>query len=467
VDARSDIFSFGTLLYEMVTGRRPFGGGSSAEVLAALLKEQPKPPSEVVAEVPKELERIILRCLRKEPARRFQNMLDVKVELEEVKEESDSQAAAPAGAAVAKRRSQRRRIALAAAGLLILGAVAALTLWRPRRPELPRPAVVQLTSERYARGGSFSPDGAQIAYASARDDGDNWDICLKIVGETEVRRLTTDPAREEDPAWSPDGTQIAFLRRTGDVPPTSSIHLVSPLGGPARRVSGFPADGQLSWSVDGRWLAARKVPSEADAPGGIFLVSVASGEARAVTLPKPPAFDVTPAFSPDGQALAYAHCEGPEGSAACDVYVLALDAQLRPQGTARRLTRQGLLIVSGGLAWTGDAHSIVYGGDHFLWRVGADGGAPPERLELAGRLVSRPSAVASRDRLAFTRDTYDPDLFRLQLDGSSTPLLASTLREVFPQYSLRMADGSPSSAGGGSRATRSGWSTPTDRIPRA
>ena len=95
----------------MVTGRRPFGGGSSAEMLAALLKEQPKPPSELVPDVPKELERIILRCLRKEPGRRFQHMADVKVELQELKEESDSQASAPAGAATAKRRSRRRWMA--------------------------------------------------------------------------------------------------------------------------------------------------------------------------------------------------------------------------------------------------------------------------------------------------------------------------------------------------------------------
>jgi len=82
VDARSDVFSFGVVLYEMVTGRRPFVGGSSAELLAALLKEEPKPPSGLVADLPKELERIILRCLRKDPERRFQHMKDVKVELE-------------------------------------------------------------------------------------------------------------------------------------------------------------------------------------------------------------------------------------------------------------------------------------------------------------------------------------------------------------------------------------------------
>ena len=78
VDARSDVFSFGALLYEMVTGRRAFAGSSTAEVLAALMKEQPKAPSEVVPDLPKELDRVIQRCLRKEPERRFQHMLDAQ-----------------------------------------------------------------------------------------------------------------------------------------------------------------------------------------------------------------------------------------------------------------------------------------------------------------------------------------------------------------------------------------------------
>jgi len=128
VDARSDVFSFGALLYEMVTGRRPFGGGSSAEMLAALLKEQPKPPSALVPEVPKELERIILRCLRKETERRFQNILDVKVELQEVKEESDSQGTAPG--AVGRPGIRRRRLAWVAAGVVVLALATVATLWR-------------------------------------------------------------------------------------------------------------------------------------------------------------------------------------------------------------------------------------------------------------------------------------------------------------------------------------------------
>src|SRR5262249_36775112 len=90
VDSRSDIFSFGVMLYEMVTGQKAFQRHSMVETLPAIIGEEPKPVSEISAEVPHELERIIGLCLRKDPARRSQHMDDVKVELEVLKEESDS-----------------------------------------------------------------------------------------------------------------------------------------------------------------------------------------------------------------------------------------------------------------------------------------------------------------------------------------------------------------------------------------
>jgi hypothetical protein len=201
VDARSDVFSFGALLYEMVTGRRAFAGTSTSETLSAVIKNQPTSPRELVPEIPEPLERIILRCLRKEPARRFQHMADVKVELEEVKDDSDSYAVASAGTVPGKRMRRRSWLMWAAPTLLILTIAGAGMLWRTRSPARPAPSVVQLSTERWANGGSFSPDGTQIAYASAGDAGTNWDIWLKIVGQAEARRLTTDPASENQPAW--------------------------------------------------------------------------------------------------------------------------------------------------------------------------------------------------------------------------------------------------------------------------
>ena len=90
VDDRSDIFLFGSLLYEMVAGRRAFQGDSMASTLAAVIKEQPKPPSEISSGVPHDLERIVARCLKKDPERRFQLMNDLREELEELVAESDS-----------------------------------------------------------------------------------------------------------------------------------------------------------------------------------------------------------------------------------------------------------------------------------------------------------------------------------------------------------------------------------------
>lgn len=90
VDARSDVVSFGAVLYEMATGHRAFSGDSQAATMAAVLHKEAKPPREIVPDVPAELDRVITRCLRKDPAKRQQHMTDVKVLLEELKEESES-----------------------------------------------------------------------------------------------------------------------------------------------------------------------------------------------------------------------------------------------------------------------------------------------------------------------------------------------------------------------------------------
>src|SRR5207247_8065955 len=123
---RSDIFTFGAVLYELVTGRRPFAGNSTAETLAALMREHPKPPRELTPDVPRDLERVILRCLQKDPDRRFQHMADVKVELREIKEESES---GPVASALPARRSRRRCLAAGLAGALMLTA-GGWVLWR-------------------------------------------------------------------------------------------------------------------------------------------------------------------------------------------------------------------------------------------------------------------------------------------------------------------------------------------------
>ena len=82
---------------------------------------------------------------------------------------------------------------------------------------------------------------------------DNWDVYVTLVGSSDVRRLTSDPAEDARPTWSPDGRQIAFVRQRGD---DSTIHLVSPLGGAERRVGDFRGAESVDWSPDGKWLVA-------------------------------------------------------------------------------------------------------------------------------------------------------------------------------------------------------------------
>src|SRR5438093_9742405 len=87
LDARTDIFSFGALLYESITGRRAFAGDSMASVLSAILRDEPKPAAEIAHGVPRELDRIVTRCLQKDPDRRYQHAGDLKIDLQQVKEE--------------------------------------------------------------------------------------------------------------------------------------------------------------------------------------------------------------------------------------------------------------------------------------------------------------------------------------------------------------------------------------------
>jgi Tol biopolymer transport system component len=440
VDARSDVFSFGAVLYEMVTGRRAFAGNSTAETLAAVLREQPKAPSEVVPGVPRDLEKVILRCLQKDLDRRFQQMGDVKVELLEIKEELDSR---PAAAQAPARRRRHWWLAVALAGALLL-AVTVWLRWRPREPELAPPRLVFLTSMRGdLTHPTFSPDGTQIAFAWRGEKGDNWDIYLKMIGSSEIHRLTMDPAIDFEPSWSPDGRQIAFVRSQPGYFPwfhkgQGMIHLVSPVGGSDRKLSDFPVRSNLSWSTDSRWLAAARPPSATETdPGaaGIYLIPVQGGEPRPMTSAKAPACHHDPALSPDGHHLAYASCASCSNFVACHVDVVELGADYVPAGPPRRLTHRAGWIA--GLAWTRDGNSLIYGDrtTSRLRRVWIVGDRPPERIELAGLGAFAPATATSLDRLAFGLGRETSAIYRFEMGHPPDALLGSSLKDFYPHLS--------------------------------
>ena len=195
VDARSDIFSFGSVLYEMVTGQRAFGGKSKLSSLTAVLHKEPPPPSQVSQEVPPELERIIARCMKKDPARRWQSMADVKVAVDELREEAESSSIEPRKPITAGRTAvlRKRWLILGAASLLLIGlAVGAYTARTLLRAE-------PLTFQRltFRRGdvtaAKFGP-GDAIVY-SAEWDGTPSTLFSTQPGNREARNLGLPPGK--------------------------------------------------------------------------------------------------------------------------------------------------------------------------------------------------------------------------------------------------------------------------------
>jgi serine/threonine protein kinase len=420
VDARSDIFSLGAVLYEMATGVRAFQGGSKLSTLSAILRTNPKPPSEVAAGVPRDLDKIIARCLRKDPARRFQNMTDLKLALEDLKEDSESGIAELP--VVAAKPKSKLPIAAAAVALVIAATVGWYVLRSASKP-LPPPRAIPLTaypgSESHP---SFSPDGNQVAFDWNGEKQDNYDIYVKLVSGGAPLRLTTNPAPDIAPAWSPDGSQIGFVRAG------AGIYLISPLGGQERKLTDAPAH-SVTWMPDGKSLLA-SIQEKNATPSSIFQVSM-DGEMRKVTsLSAIGPGDGQPAVSPDGQTVAFIRYGN-----LSDLYVSPVAG-----GEARRLTNELQLI--NGLVWINNREILFSSnraGGRTLWRIAADGRSEPQPVpgvegEASFPAIAYPAKL--RPRVAYQRAAFDFNIWRLEVSvAPPAPVIASTRTDTSPKFS--------------------------------
>ena len=430
VDVRTDVFSFGCVLYQMVSGHQAFEKDSAIATLAAVVEQEPRP---LPPGVPRELERIIARCLRKDPTGRFQHMDDVKVELEEVKEELEP------GPTPRRGRRIFRIAAITVAGLLLSTAV---LVWRLRET-MPSGGfkVVPLTSypglESYA---SFSPDGNKVAFSWNGEKEDNFDIYVKQIDASGTPvRLTTDPAVENRPSWSPDDRWIAFCRQQRT---NVAVVLMPSLGGPERKLTEIAGFSDLCWTPDAKWLAF-SAPDSPQGPSGIWLIHVDTGERRRLTTfvtHSPGAEvrlgDLSPSISPDGSALAFAR---QVKSYVYELYVQRITRDLRPEGEPLRVTDRRYANVAG-IAWTSDNREIVYGaGGVFvqsLWRVPVSGRGVPQRLPYALPAATYPAISGSPPGLVYTWTINNINLWRMDLrTGERKLLIGSTYDQRFPSYS--------------------------------
>ena len=397
-DHRSDIFSFGAVLYEMLTGRRAFSSDTSAETMTAILRQEPPPLSGAAPQI----EQIVRHCLEKEPANRYQSARDLGFQLRLAQHPS---------AATAPMRAQpsRRRLAFALIGLAALVAAVTLAWWVTRSV----PPATTLTFRRLTADSglttdpALSSDGQLIVYASDRAGANNLDIWRQQLATGEAVPLTSDPADESEPVFSPDGSRIAFRsERDG-----GGIYVVSAFGGEPRLIARHGR--RPRFSPDGMQIAYW-VRSAVFYLGSVFVVPTAGGS----PVPVQPGFAsaLFPIWSADGKSLLMLGIRDWK-----DIPAGALDWWVTPLGGSPPiktgafdiLTRQGIgsgrppfpLIAPAG--WIGDDVYFSGWADERanLWRVSvppATGKAEGSAVRLtSGTSIEAKPFVLAEGRLVF------------------------------------------------------------------
>lgn len=295
---------------------------------------------------------------------------------------------------------------------------------------------------------AFSPDDKMLAFTWDGQQGNNIDIYVKLLDAETPLRLTTDPAADISPTWSPDGRFLAFVRIFADG--KAGIYLVPTLGGLERELvtdiwsagTAVPA-GRLAWSPDSKFLVFAGRTDQAETQLHLFLYDFEKQEKRQLTNSSED--DRMPVFSPDGKTLAF--IRGLD-----EIYVMPA-AGAEP----RQLTFDNRRIF--GLAWSAQGNELIFSsaraGNPTLWKVAATGGTP-QALTPGGEQVGNLAISHDGKRLAYVQNIRDSNIWQLEVSDSQSPpiapapLIASTRLEMHPEFS-------PDGKHIAFVSTRSGW----------
>jgi Tol biopolymer transport system component len=423
VDHRADIFSFGVVLYEMLTGDRPFERVSAVETLSAILTDDPPPLIDRLPSVSPPLDRIIAHCLEKTPDARFQSARDLAFALEAL---SSSRAGGGTKvshliAANQSARPGRSRLAWIAVlvALLSFAAGGGIVWWLARPQPSGTTVLRRLTSDSgLTTDPAFSSDGKLLAYASDRGGGQNLDIWIQHMGGGEPVRLTESAADDHQPAFSPDGSKIVFrAERDG-----GGIYVIPFLGGDPRLIAE-----QGHWprfSPDGTQIA---YAGGASVWRSAFVVPASGGDPRAVS-------GITgvlrPVWSPDGKHL-LVHGADLNGAIEdrTDWWVLPVGSNASNDAAVKTgalvALRSQLLSDPRPYDWVDDriVFSASFGDSRNIWEVAL---APrsfeivgtPHRLTSGTELESQPVFGAGNHRLVFSTGASTVDLWSIPVEAN-------------------------------------------------
>ena len=431
VDPRTDVFSLGTILYEMTAGERPFRGDTSMSTIGAILKDEPASITELKPAIPRHLGRIIRRCLAKDPDRRYQTAIDLRNELEELKAEIDSgdYDAEPRAAAGRPLRSHR--------GLLVLGAVAAAVIVTvvainsrknadsPPPVYVSRPITGTLGQEMDI---NWSTESEFMAFGQTR--AGSVDVMVQPVAGGEAVVRAGGPGTETAPRWSPDGKTLAYISSSE---PGTPVFLIPPHGGSPRRLVSTnirtldldkigSAMGDRPWSADSNTLLVSRVDESGRT--AIYRVNRDNGDAVQMTSPPPGSVDLSPSYSFDGELFVFQRRTNGKGEllmmpdAGGDPQVLLADEfdNVRP-------------------AWRPDNRHVLFLSDRRgssgsdVFEVDVTGGSPKQLTFETNRVFAL--SVSADNRVAYAPFWHDTFLFVVDVASGERRQLNSHSKDNF------------------------------------